>query len=82
MLNEFLFMNNVTMRWLLPLSLLLPLITLSLLSYNKTKVSSVDVAANADDDVDAAVTEAVCQWPLLRSETPRGNRLRLAPKHP
>lgn len=67
------------MRWLLPLSLLLPLlITLSLLSYNKTKVSSVDVAANAD----AAVTEAVCQWPLLRSETPRGNRLRLAPKHP
>lgn len=46
-------MNNVTM---LPLSLpLLPLITLSLLSYNKIKVSSVDVAA------DAAVTEAVCQ---------------------
>lgn len=66
---------------MLPLSLpLLPLITLLLLSYNKIKVSSVDVAANAD--AGDAVTEAVCQWPLLRSETPRGNRLRLAPKHP
>lgn len=52
---------------------MLLLITLSLLSYNNIKVSSVDVAADADSD--NAVTEAVCQWPLLRCETPRGNRL-------
>lgn len=70
-------MNNVTMRLLpLPLPMLLLLllmmmmITLSLLSYNKIKVSSVDVAADAG--AGAAVTEALCQWPLLPTRNASG----------
>jgi len=57
------------------------------LSYNKNKVSSVDVvvivvtAAAAAVVVAAVVSEAVCQWPLLRLETPRATGW-LAAKHP
>lgn len=61
---------------LLPLPMLLLLlmmmITLSLLSYNKIKVSSVDVAADASAGADAAVTEALCQWPLLPTRNASG----------
>lgn len=52
------------------LLLLLMMITLSLLSYKKIKVSSVDVAADAG--ADAAVTEALCQWPLLPTRNASG----------